>query len=142
MPALRSISVTLPLPPAILGPNARPFRCTKAEAIRGYRRTACMYALVALGRNPKPRWTFSRVEYEFHLPDRRRRDIDNLVAASKPALDGLVDAGILADDAGVDLVCRRAPGRASPALVVTVRPRRRRPGESLPIRPKNPPKAP
>lgn len=30
--------------------------------------------------------------------DRRRRDGDNLIATSKPAVDGLVDAGVIRDD--------------------------------------------
>jgi Holliday junction resolvase RusA-like endonuclease len=34
----------------------------------------------------------------FVVPDRMRRDPDNLIAATKPLTDGLVAAGILADD--------------------------------------------
>jgi Holliday junction resolvase RusA-like endonuclease len=34
----------------------------------------------------------------FVVPDRRRRDMDNLLAMLKPAWDGLVDAGLLVDD--------------------------------------------
>jgi len=34
----------------------------------------------------------------FMLPDGRRRDLDNLIASVKPLLDGIVDAGIIADD--------------------------------------------
>jgi len=41
-----------------------------------------------------------RVEVELHYvpPDHRRRDGDNLTATSKPAVDGLVDAGVVPDD--------------------------------------------
>jgi Holliday junction resolvase RusA-like endonuclease len=38
------------------------------------------------------------VFYRFTVTDRRRRDLDNLIAACKPFLDGLVTAGILKDD--------------------------------------------
>lgn len=34
----------------------------------------------------------------FTIPDRRRHDFDNLVSALKPLLDGLVAAGVVADD--------------------------------------------
>ena len=38
------------------------------------------------------------VEFVFHAKNKRSRDLDNLIAASKPWLDGLVDAGIMVDD--------------------------------------------
>ena len=38
------------------------------------------------------------VTFEFYLPDKRRRDLDNLGFAAKFVLDGLVNAGILVDD--------------------------------------------
>ncbi len=34
----------------------------------------------------------------FHVTDKRRRDLDNLMASIKPLWDGIVDAGILQDD--------------------------------------------
>ena len=39
-----------------------------------------------------------RVELHYVPRDKRRRDADNLVATLKPCLDGLVDAGVIADD--------------------------------------------
>jgi len=38
------------------------------------------------------------IYYEFIVANKRRRDIDGLLGACKPFLDGLVDAGILRDD--------------------------------------------
>lgn len=38
------------------------------------------------------------VTYRFLLPNARRRDVANLVAACKPYIDGIVDAGVLPDD--------------------------------------------
>ena len=38
------------------------------------------------------------VTFEFYLPDKRRRDLDNFGFAAKFILDGLVNAGILTDD--------------------------------------------
>jgi Holliday junction resolvase RusA-like endonuclease len=34
------------------------------------------------------------------VPDRRRRDLDNLIASTKPLTDGIVASGLLADDSG------------------------------------------
>ena len=39
--------------------------------------------------NVKITWTF---------PDKRRRDLDNLLSATKPCLDSLVLAGVIQDD--------------------------------------------
>jgi crossover junction endodeoxyribonuclease RusA len=129
--AIRSISVSLSLPPATLSPNARPHWRAKAKAVRECRQTTYLSALVALARRPPPRWTFCRVEYQFQFADHRHRDLDNLIAAAKPVLDGLVDAGVLSDDSRADLECGRVYGAPRPALFVSVRPRRRRqPGES------------
>lgn len=38
------------------------------------------------------------LEVRFILPDARRRDLDNLISTLKPLLDGIVDAGLIADD--------------------------------------------
>ena len=38
------------------------------------------------------------VEIRWGLPDKRRRDWDNLIARTKPFIDSLVDAGVLRDD--------------------------------------------
>jgi Holliday junction resolvase RusA-like endonuclease len=44
------------------------------------------------------------VAVTFVLPDRRRRDVDNLVSSLKPLLDGIVDAGVVKDDSIETLV--------------------------------------
>lgn len=43
--------------------------------------------------------TLARVEMEFAYPDRRRRDRSNLAPTVKAIMDGLIDAGLLPDDA-------------------------------------------
>jgi Holliday junction resolvase RusA-like endonuclease len=118
---ITAISIRLALPPPILSPNARPNVFKKARAIRSYRQAAELRALIALDRREPPRWPLTRVEYLFRLCGRRRRDIDNLLAAAKSALDGLVDAGILADDAGAEIEGRRIPGQGD--LLITIWPR-------------------
>uniref|UniRef100_A0A6M3JTT8 Uncharacterized protein n=1 Tax=viral metagenome TaxID=1070528 RepID=A0A6M3JTT8_9ZZZZ len=44
------------------------------------------------------------VKYTFIVPDLRRRDPDNLIASCKAILDGLVDAGVIRDDSGKQMV--------------------------------------
>ena len=43
--------------------------------------------------------TRARVEFEFTYPDRRRRDRSNLAPTVKALMDGMIDAGLLPDDA-------------------------------------------
>lgn len=38
------------------------------------------------------------VSVAFGLPDKRNRDLDNLIASTKPLLDGIVAAGVIVDD--------------------------------------------
>jgi len=42
----------------------------------------------------------AHITISWHAKDKRRRDIDNLFAAMKGSIDGLVDAGVIADDSG------------------------------------------
>lgn len=46
----------------------------------------------------KPPIELCEVEEVFTIPTRRRMDIDGIVGAAKPWLDGIVDAGIIPDD--------------------------------------------
>lgn len=60
-----------------------------------------------------------------YLPgDNRRRDEDNLTATSKPAFDGLVDAGLVPDDTAAWMtklmpVIHEGPGRRALWLEIT-----------------------
>jgi len=48
------------------------------------------------------------VDVLWGLPDKRRRDWDNLIASTKPYIDGLVHAGVLKDDSVRDYQPRYA----------------------------------
>ena len=48
------------------------------------------------------------VEIRWGLPDKRRRDWDNLIACTQPHIDGLVHAGVLKDDSVRDYQPRYA----------------------------------
>lgn len=43
-------------------------------------------------------WASAVVDYSFCVPDRRRRDIVNMMQSQKPAIDGVVSAGLIPDD--------------------------------------------
>lgn len=91
-------TVTLPLPPKELSPNARVHWAARATATRRYREAAYLLALPSRPRRPMQ---VARVTARFFFKTRRRRDRDNLLASLKPAFDGLADAGLVADDSGL-----------------------------------------
>jgi len=92
-----SVTITLPLPPKSLSPNARVHWAVKAKAVKAYRRIAACRTGIALGLL-RPYWTHATTQVTFYHARKARRDPDNLLASLKPIFDGLVDAGLLADD--------------------------------------------
>ncbi len=95
-----SLTLSLPLPPRELSPNARPHYMAKARAKKKYRRFAWATAVGANG-GTGDRWPTATCQATFYVRDRRRRDRDNLLASLKAAFDGLTDARIIEDDAGL-----------------------------------------
>lgn len=97
------MKVELPLPPKELSPNVQVHWGTRRRAVDKYRSDCCLKALSDLRegqaeiRSPLP-WV-EAVSFHFRLPDKRRRDLDNLLASIKHGVDGaLVDSGLLEDD--------------------------------------------
>lgn len=91
--------------------NRRGHWRTHADAIRTWRTSVMWLA----GAEQIP--ACDRIAVTLHVwpPDRRRRDRHNLHATLKPCLDGLVDAGVVADDtpdhlAGESIVLHPADG--------------------------------
>lgn len=80
------------IPP--LSMNSREHWARKAEKTKALRTAAYLLAkqqhIPALGK--------CAVSLTIHPRTNRRRDTDNFVASLKPLCDGLVDAGIVADD--------------------------------------------
>jgi Holliday junction resolvase RusA-like endonuclease len=78
-------------------PNARLGHMAKARTSKLWRMKAASCATDA-----KPEdWvalSLAEIEVMMIVPDDRRRDWDNAIAARKPLMDGLVDAGVLTDD--------------------------------------------
>lgn len=97
------VELTLPFPPSVntywrhlsKGPLAG--RTLLSEDGRKYR-TAVQQAMV-LNRVPGVGENRIRVDIEARMPDRRRRDLDNV---PKALLDALTHAGFWADDSQID----------------------------------------
>lgn len=100
-----SVTVVLSLPPRELSPNhtvgSRGGRMAKSVKTKAYRQAAHTEAMVALCGRYSPLWPHAVALATFYVKDRRRRDRDNLLASLKAAFDGITDAGIVADDAGL-----------------------------------------
>lgn len=90
--------LTLPFPPRTLSPNTRQCFHALRRAKLKYRE-ACRISVLMLPaasrQVPEGRLV---VEMQFCPPDRRSRDLDNLVASAKSGLDGVADALQLNDE--------------------------------------------
>jgi crossover junction endodeoxyribonuclease RusA len=87
-----TFDLDLPWPSPKLSPNARQHWATAAKAKKAYRArcraiaTAAGVGAVLAGK------TSLAVDLTFFPPDRRGRDMDNMLASMKSGLDGLADA--------------------------------------------------
>lgn len=130
--ARETLRLELPFPPPQLSPNARVNWREKAAVTASYRE-ACGWVGIA-ERKKAYLWAgFDgpvRARVTFVVPNRRKRDTDNLLAMLKPAWDGLVDAGALAGDdstvfsvesAEVVHVWKRRSPAPSPCVIVELR---------------------
>ncbi|MEV5543094.1 hypothetical protein AB0L13_40365 [Saccharopolyspora shandongensis] len=94
MTAPTTYSLALPYERPPLTANQRMHWAPKAEITKNIRHTAA-----TLARNAKvPALDRCAVRLVWTVTDRRRRDADNLVPTLKACADGLVDAGVVADD--------------------------------------------
>lgn len=101
-----TIRLTLPVPAKPLWPNRRPHWAEKARAIKDARFSAFAYARDAVWKlDPQdhrpPMWSEAETRVVFYFPDARTRDRDNAAAALKAYWDGIADAGVVANDAGL-----------------------------------------
>lgn len=87
-----TMSLDLPWPGPDLSPNRRHHWATVARAKKSYRaRCAAIARQAGVGCLP-PGQTRLTVCLTFFPPDRRPRDLDNMLASMKAGLDGLSDA--------------------------------------------------
>lgn len=117
------VTITLPLPPKALSPNARVHWAAKHRATRAARGRAKIEALRAIGHAASPCWPTASARVTVYAKTRQRRDRDNLLASCKAYFDGIADAGVLADDSGlVHQPLRIELDRANPRLVIEIEP--------------------
>lgn len=91
--------VTLPWPARQLSPNSRSYFRLKAEVARASRLEAKVLSLNALnGHAPFAKDDRLSLSLEFCPPDNKKRDMDNMLASCKAALDGVFDALAPAND--------------------------------------------
>lgn len=83
--------IVLPWPPRELSPNARVHHHVKARAVKVYRESAYWLAEKASLRVPEGDGGIA-LRFDFHPPDKRRRDLDNMLASIKAGVDGIADA--------------------------------------------------
>lgn len=96
-----SLTFQLPSPPLILRPNGRAVEFLKRKARREARLAAAEEARRVLSDNQMepPRWGKASMGVVLFLgPRNKQPDPDNLIASLKPYIDGLADAGIVAND--------------------------------------------
>jgi Holliday junction resolvase RusA-like endonuclease len=124
-----AITVTIPLPPQAMYPNARKHWKAKMKPKAEQRRDAKLASLDAIrqrGRNPcGPMWKLAECQATFYLE--RRRDGDNLIAWLKATFDGLEDAGIVENDGNfIHLPPKQVTGKHANGerkVVLTITPR-------------------
>lgn len=123
---LRTVTVTLPIPARSLSPNARVHWAARSKA-RGYQRSNAKFAtFVALSTSPGPdtyRWPSASILVRWYGATAHclRLDADNIIGSLKGAVDGLADAGLIADDRGVTwLPPVRAVDKANPRVELVV----------------------
>ena len=96
------IVVRLPWPPKELWVNRKVHWAKRAPVAKRYRQDACVLTLVEMKRRMMP----TGLHLIFHPPDRRRRDLDGMLSAMKPAIDGIADA-LGVDDSNFSLRLER-----------------------------------
>ncbi|AUV61629.1 RusA-like resolvase [Gordonia phage Clark] len=91
-----TVTIVLPYDRPPLTPNDRPNRYEKSRLTREIRHAA--HVLAKSAKLPSLRESAVTATCTWFVPDRRKRDVGSLTLTAKAAIDGLVDAGILAAD--------------------------------------------
>lgn len=113
------MNVTLPWPPKELSPNAREHFHAKARIAKAYREQA--YRMTKAAGLTAPTEGGIALRFDFHPPDKRRRDLDNMLNSIKAAVDGIADAMEVNDQRFGFWLSREAPMKGG-KVVVSVMP--------------------
>jgi len=99
---MEALHVTIPIPPRSLSVNSRVHWAVRMKATKRCRVDAWAAVQVAMHeQGVKGKWTHCECRVVWYARCNRRRDKDNLLASLKATFDGLVDGGLLIDDAGI-----------------------------------------
>lgn len=110
--------IRLPWPPKKLSPNNRTAHRYATDARNGYK-TAAFYAAREVGAVVPEN---AHLAIQFYPPDRRKRDLDNMLASIKSGLDGIASAAEV-DDYGWSLsIARCEPVKGGAVLVHVMQP--------------------
>ncbi|WP_417834728.1 RusA family crossover junction endodeoxyribonuclease [Thalassospira xiamenensis] len=100
------MEIKLPWPPKELNPNARLHHHALARAKAAYK-AACGWEMKAQGVK-KLSASALHVSLTFYPPDRRHRDLDNMLSSMKAGLDAL-SAAVGVDDSLWSITIKKAP---------------------------------
>jgi crossover junction endodeoxyribonuclease RusA len=107
--------LVLPWPSSDLSPNSRLHFYAKSKAVKAYRDGAFWLTRSReIAINPVGEIL---IQIMFHPPDRRHRDLDNMLASFKAGLDGIADA-LSVNDNSFALLIRRGEPRTGGEVVV------------------------
>lgn len=98
-----TLKIILPFPAAVLNPNRRSghsWQVTAAEKVEAWQ-AGKIATLKALDGKALAVAAPVKFSITFYCPNRRRRDLDNLLASLKPSLDGICNA-IDIDDSAIE----------------------------------------
>jgi len=98
---MTTISITIPKVGPYMSANDRPNRWAKAASTKEWRDLAHLMAIKA---DAPELHGLVRITATVHIADKRRREVSNYFPTFKAAIDGFVDAGVLADDSDLHVV--------------------------------------
>lgn len=97
-----ALLLTVSIPPRTLSANARAHWAVKMKATKKTRIESWASVQIAMHEQQvKGGWKTADCQVVWFARDARRRDKDNLLHSLKATFDGLVDGGLLVDDAGI-----------------------------------------
>ena len=111
-----TVTVALPWPPRALWPNARGHWTRKAKASKQYRDDATLSCIMQ--RVPNMAAPVA-ARITFFPPDKRARDLDNMLAAIKAGIDAIATR-IAVDDQHWSMTIGRGEVRKGGAVVVEI----------------------
>lgn len=95
---MADIKLTFDFPPKELLPNKKSHWAVKARVTREAREAAGWMAKKAWLDSETSRIYKCHMTITWYPPDKRRRDYEGMLRATKPIIDGLVDSSLLTDD--------------------------------------------